>query len=117
MYACDITWHEQRVRLRLPRQYETVPEISVQRGHAFVIADGVDSIHIDEVLPPPFRVPLTGDLNRWAVEFARIAPRLLKRRGLRVDGGKAVGILEPGIDKVEDQLGSREPLRGERTPR
>ena len=95
-----------------------VPEDMVQRGHAFVIVDEVDSILIDEARTPLIiSGPADGDLNRWYVEFARIARLLERDEDYEVDEKKkTVGILEPGIDKVEDQLGVENLYEAANTP-
>lgn len=79
----------------------------VQRGHAFAIIDEVDSILIDEARTPLIiSGPSSGEANRWFGEFAQIAKRLVPGEDYEVDEKKrTVGILEPGIEKVEDYLG------------
>ena len=79
----------------------------VQRGHFFAIVDEVDSILIDEARTPLIiSGPASGDVNKWFAEFARVATKLKRDRDYEVDEKKrTVGILEPGIDLVEDQLG------------
>ena len=79
----------------------------VQRGHNFVIVDEVDSILIDEARTPLIiSGPAEGDADKWYSEFARLALRMRKDTDYEVDEKKrTVGILEPGIDKVEDLLG------------
>ena len=79
----------------------------VQRGHNFVIVDEVDSILIDEARTPLIiSGPADGDANKWYLEFARLAVNMRKETDYEVDEKKrTVGILEPGIDKVEDLLG------------
>ena len=79
----------------------------VQRDHAFAIIDEVDSILIDEARTPLIiSGPASGEANRWFAEFAEIAKRLVPGEDYEVDEKKrTVGILEPGIEKVEDYLG------------
>ena len=79
----------------------------VQRGHHFAIVDEVDSILIDEARTPLIiSGPASGEANRWFGEFARIATKLVEGVDYELDEKKrTVGVLEPGIDKVEDQLG------------
>ncbi|WP_054952513.1 preprotein translocase subunit SecA [Flaviflexus massiliensis] len=79
----------------------------VQRGHYFTVIDEVDSILIDEARTPLIiSGPAEGDANKWYTEFARIINQLRKDTDYEVDEKKRnVGILEPGIDKIEDQLG------------
>lgn len=94
------------------------PEDMVQRGHNFVIIDEIDSILIDEARTPLIiSGPASGDLNRWYKEFARIATLLEVDKDYEVDEKKkTVGILEPGIDKVEDQLGVDNLYEAANTP-
>ena len=79
----------------------------VQRGHNFAIVDEVDSILIDEARTPLIiSGPASGDANKWYAEFAKVARRLQVDRDYEVDEKKrTVGILEPGIERVEDYLG------------
>ena len=85
-------------------------EECVQRGHHYAIVDEVDSILIDEARTPLIISGPADQNSRWYLEFAKIAPRL--RRGEDGDGDyevdekkRTVGILEPGVEKVEDLLG------------
>ena len=82
----------------------------VQRGHHFAIVDEVDSILIDEARTPLIISGPAEQNSRWFQEFAKISPRL--RRGEDGEGDyevdekkKTVGILETGVEKVEDWLG------------
>ncbi|MBO0608163.1 preprotein translocase subunit SecA [Myceligenerans salitolerans] len=79
----------------------------VQRGHHFAIVDEVDSILIDEARTPLIiSGPGSGDANRWYVEFAKVVRRLVPGQDYEVDEKKrTVGVLEPGIAKIEDYLG------------
>jgi preprotein translocase subunit SecA len=83
------------------------PEELVQRGHHFAIVDEVDSILIDEARTPLIiSGPASGDANKWYAEFAKVAQRLTRDVDYEVDEKKrTVGVLEPGIEKVEDYLG------------
>ncbi|WP_344838785.1 preprotein translocase subunit SecA [Actinocorallia longicatena] len=85
----------------------------VQRGHYFSIVDEVDSILIDEARTPLI-ISGPGDQNsKWFGEFAKIVPRLKKTTDKEGDDGdyqvdekkRTVGILESGVEKVEDWLG------------
>ncbi|MGE5131868.1 MAG: preprotein translocase subunit SecA, partial [Gemmatimonadota bacterium] len=85
-------------------------EECVQRGHAFAIVDEVDSNLIDEARTPLIISGPAEQSARWYTEFAKIAPRL--RRGEDGEGDyevdekkRTVGILETGVEKVEDWLG------------
>src|ERR1039457_541344 len=85
-------------------------EECVQRGHNFAVVDEVDSILIDEARTPLIISGPADQNSRWYLEFAKIAPRL--RRGEDGEGDyevdekkRTVGILEAGVEKVEDWLG------------
>lgn len=92
-------------------------EECVQRGHNFAIVDEVDSILIDEARTPLIISGPGEQSGKWYQEFAKIVPRL--RKGVEakdpseqstgdyvVDEKKrTVGILEAGVEKVEDWLG------------
>ena len=90
----------------------------VQRGHFFAIVDEVDSILIDEARTPLIiSGPAAGDANRWFAEFAKIAQKLEPVIDYEVDEKKrTVGILEAGIDKVEDYLGISNLYESANTP-
>jgi len=82
----------------------------VQRGHHFAIVDEVDSILIDEARTPLIISGPADQATKWYVDFARLAKRL--RRGEEGQGDyevdekkRTVGVLESGIEKVEDWLG------------
>ena len=79
----------------------------VQRGHHYAIVDEVDSILIDEARTPLIiSGPAEGDVTRWYRQFARLVPKLVRDEDYEVDEKKkVVGILDPGITKVEDYLG------------
>ncbi|MEU4513268.1 preprotein translocase subunit SecA [Nonomuraea wenchangensis] len=92
-------------------------EECAQRGHNYAIVDEVDSILIDEARTPLIISGPGEQSGKWYQEFAKIVPRL--RRGVEaknpgeestgdyiVDEKKrTVGILEAGVEKVEDWLG------------
>jgi preprotein translocase subunit SecA len=85
-------------------------EDCVQRGHHYAIVDEVDSILIDEARTPLIISGPAEQSPRWYTEFAKIAPRL--RRGEDGEGDyevdekkKTIGIMESGVEKVEDWLG------------
>ncbi|WP_040163922.1 preprotein translocase subunit SecA [Microbacterium gorillae] len=90
----------------------------VQRGHFFAIVDEVDSILIDEARTPLIiSGPSSGEANRWFTEFARIALMLEPDEDYEVDEKKrTVGVLEPGIEKVEDYLGIDNLYESANTP-
>ena len=90
----------------------------VQRGHFFAIVDEVDSILIDEARTPLIiSGPSSGEANRWFNEFSKIAERLQPVIDYEVDEKKrTIGILEPGIQKVEDYLGIENLYESTNTP-
>ncbi|MDY4678374.1 preprotein translocase subunit SecA [Bifidobacterium tsurumiense] len=79
----------------------------VQRGHHFAIVDEVDSILIDEARTPLIiSGPAEGDVTRWYRQFAKLVLKLSRDEDYEVDEKKkVVGILDPGISKIEDFLG------------
>ncbi|MBN9154257.1 MAG: preprotein translocase subunit SecA [Microbacterium sp.] len=90
----------------------------VQRGHFFAIVDEVDSILIDEARTPLIiSGPSSGEANRWFMEFAKIARTLEPGVDYEVDEKKrTIGVLEPGIEKVEDYLGIDNLYESANTP-
>lgn len=90
----------------------------VQRGHHYAIVDEVDSILIDEARTPLIiSGPASGDANRWYAEFAKVVRRLQPERDYEVDEKKrTVGVLEPGIERVEDYLGIENLYESLNTP-
>ena len=119
-YACDITYGTNNEfgfdYLRDNMAWQTAD--MVQRGHFFAIVDEVDSILIDEARTPLIiSGPSSGEANRWFTEFARIAQRLQSGVDYEVDEKKrTVGVLEPGIEKVEDHLGIDNLYESANTP-
>ena len=119
-YACDITYGTNNefgfdyLRDNMAQR----PEDLVQRGHAFVIVDEVDSILIDEARTPLIiSGPATGDVNKWYKEFATISERLRAGKDYEVDEKKrTVGVLAAGIERVEDYLGVDNLYESENTP-
>ncbi|MGB4635383.1 MAG: preprotein translocase subunit SecA [Actinomycetaceae bacterium] len=90
----------------------------VQRGHNYAIVDEVDSILIDEA-----RTPLIisgaadGDMSRWYVAFAKAVTQMRVDVDYEVDEKKrTVGVLDAGIDKVEDLLGIDNLYESANTP-
>jgi preprotein translocase subunit SecA len=92
-------------------------EECVQRGHNFAIVDEVDSILIDEARTPLIISGPGEQSGKWYNEFAKIVPRLRKGVEAKNPGEEStgdyivdekkrtVGILEAGVEKVEDWLG------------
>ena len=119
-YACDITYGTNNefgfdyLRDNMAWRKEDL----VQREHHFVIVDEVDSILIDEARTPLIiSGPSSGEANRWFAEFAKIARTLVEGEDYEVDEKKrTVGVLEPGIEKVEDYLGIDNLYESANTP-
>jgi preprotein translocase subunit SecA len=90
----------------------------VQRGHFYAVVDEVDSILIDEARTPLIiSGPASGEANRWFTEFANLAKKLVPDVDYEVDEKKrTVGVLEPGIEKVEDYLGIDNLYESANTP-
>ncbi len=83
----------------------TVDEM-VQRGHNFAIVDEVDSILIDEARTPLIISGPADQSPKWYADFAKLVKRLKKDEDYEVDIKKrTVGILDAGVEKVEDWLG------------
>ena len=119
-YAADITYGTNNEfgfdYLRDNMAWNT--EELVQRGHNYAIVDEVDSILIDEARTPLIiSGPASGDANRWYAEFAKVVQRLHVDRDYEVDEKKrTVGVLEPGIERVEDYLGIENLYESLNTP-
>jgi len=85
----------------------------VQREHHFAIIDEVDSILIDEARTPLIISGPAEQNSRWYTEFAKIVPKLRRVKDEELQDGdyevdekkKTIGILESGVEKVEDYLG------------
>jgi len=88
-------------------------EECVQRGHHYAIVDEVDSILIDEARTPLIISGPAEQNTKWYVEFAKIVPKLKRASDKDATDGdyqvdekkRTVGILESGVEKVEDWLG------------
>ncbi len=119
-YACDITYGTNNefgfdyLRDNMAWQASDM----VQRGHYFAVVDEVDSILIDEARTPLIiSGPASGEANRWFGEFATLAKKLVEGVDYEVDEKKrTVGVLEPGIEKVEDHLGIDNLYESANTP-
>ncbi|WP_261624475.1 preprotein translocase subunit SecA [Nesterenkonia marinintestina] len=108
-YAADITYgtnNEFGFDFLRDNMAQSLDDL-VQREHHFAIIDEIDSILIDEA-----RTPLiisgaaSGDISRWYGDFATLVSKLRRDEDYEVDEKKrTVGVLEAGIDKVEDYLG------------
>ena len=92
-------------------------EDMVQRGHIYAIVDEVDSILIDEARTPLIISGPADQPTRWYTEFAEIAALLQRERDYEVDEKKrTIGILESGIERVEDRLGIDNLYESANTP-
>src|SRR4051794_25919975 len=89
----------------------------VQRGHAYAIVDEVDSILIDEARTPLIISGPSDQPTKWYTDFAKIAERLKRDVDYEVDEKKrTVGVLESGIERVEDYLGIENLYESVNTP-
>ncbi|PRY61255.1 protein translocase subunit secA [Knoellia remsis] len=101
----------------------------VQRGHNFAIVDEVDSILIDEARTPLIISGPADQPTKWYTEFAKAVQHLERgeggdqMRGIPSRGDyevdekkKTVGVLEPGIEKIEDYLGIDNLYESSNTP-
>jgi len=107
-YSCDITYGTNNEfgfdYLRDNMAWDKAD--LVQRGHFFAVVDEVDSILIDEARTPLIISGPADQATKWYVDFARIAARLANDTDYEVDEKKkTVGILERGVERVEDLLG------------
>ncbi|WP_392423947.1 preprotein translocase subunit SecA [Barrientosiimonas humi] len=104
-------------------------EEMVQRGHNFAIVDEVDSILIDEARTPLIISGPADEATKWYVEFSKIVQHLKRAKkdsdNKVVQGSgdyevdekkKTVGLLESGIEKVEDLLGIDNLYEAQNTP-
>ena len=125
-YACDITYgtnNEFGFDYLRDNMAWSSAEL-VQRGHSYAIVDEVDSILVDEARTPLIISGPADVATKWYADFARIAPRLSRGdldRGIdgdyEVDEKKrTVGILESGVEKVEDYLGIDNLYEATNTP-
>lgn len=107
-YACDITYGTNNelgfdyLRDNMVRSLND----TVQRGHNFCIVDEVDSILIDEARTPLIiSGPVDGSSQFYGV-FSQLAPKMREGIHYEVDHKKrTIGVLEEGVEFVEDQLG------------
>lgn len=78
----------------------------VQRGHFFAVIDEVDSILIDEARTPLIISGPADEPSKWYTEFSTMVRRLVRDEDYEVDEKKrTVGILESGVEKIEDWVG------------
>ncbi len=92
-------------------------ELVQQRGHNFGVVDEVDSILIDEARTPLIISGPADQPTKWYADFAAIVNRLSKDVDYEVDEKKrTVGILERGVERVEDFLGIDNLYESANTP-
>ena len=107
-YACDITYgtnNEFGFDYLRDNMSWSQDEL-VQRGHNYAIVDEVDSILIDEARTPLIISGPADQATKWYADFAKLARRLELDRDYEVDEKKrTVGVLEAGVERVEDWLG------------
>src|SRR3954454_17282054 len=102
----DATAHRLPAAERRARIEDAAARLFAQRAHHYAIVDEVDSILIDEARTPLIISGPADQATKWYQEFARIAPRLIEGVDYELDEKKrTIGILESGVEKVEDQLG------------
>ncbi|MDU6013816.1 MULTISPECIES: preprotein translocase subunit SecA [unclassified Corynebacterium] len=107
-YDCDITYgtnNELGFDYLRDNMVRSLNEV-VQRGHNFCIVDEVDSILIDEARTPLIiSGPVDGSSQFYSV-FAQLTPRMREGIHYEVDHKKrTIGVLEEGVEYVEEQLG------------
>jgi preprotein translocase subunit SecA len=107
-YACDITYgtnNEFGFDYLRDNMAWSAEEL-VQRGHNFAIVDEVDSILIDEARTPLIISGPADQATKWYSDFAAIARRLVRDVDYEVEEKKhTIGVLERGVERVEDLLG------------
>ncbi len=89
----------------------------VQRGHHFAVVDEVDSILIDEARTPLIISGPADQATKWYADFAKIVARLTRDVDYEVDEKKrTIGVLERGVERVEDYLGIENLYESANTP-
>ncbi|MEN9735659.1 MAG: hypothetical protein RL129_369 [Actinomycetota bacterium] len=92
-------------------------EDCVQREHNFAIIDEADSILIDEARTPLIISGPADKATKWYQEMSVIASKLDRDVHYEVDEKKrTIGILEPGVTKVEELLGIENLYESVNTP-
>jgi len=93
------------------------PNDRVQRDYNFAIVDEVDSILIDEARTPLLISGPADVATKWYAEFSRLVPRLTAGTDYEINEKKrTIGILEPGVEKVENWLGIENLYESVNTP-
>jgi preprotein translocase subunit SecA len=89
----------------------------VQRGHNFAVVDEVDSILIDEARTPLIISGPADQATKWYADFASIVQKLALDVDYEVDEKKrTIGVLERGVERVEDFLGIENLYESVNTP-
>jgi preprotein translocase subunit SecA len=118
-YSCDITYgtnNEFGFDYLRDNMAWTSGDL-VQRGHSYAIVDEVDSILIDEARTPLIISGPSDQPTKWYTEFAKLVDRLERDVDYEVDEKKrTVGVLESGIERVEDYLGIENLYESVNTP-
>jgi preprotein translocase subunit SecA len=119
-YAADITYGTNNefgfdyLRDNMAWSHE---ELVQQRGHNFAIVDEVDSILIDEARTPLIISGPADQATKWYADFARMVARLTRDVDYEVDEKKrTIGVLERGVERVEDFLGIDNLYESANTP-
>ncbi|MDQ1584729.1 MAG: preprotein translocase subunit SecA, partial [Actinomycetota bacterium] len=118
-YAADITYGTNNefgfdyLRDNMAWSHEEL----VQRGHNYGIVDEVDSILIDEARTPLIISGPADQATKWYADFAAIVQKLALDADYEVDEKKrTVGVLERGVERVEDYLGIENLYESANTP-
>jgi len=118
-YACDITYGTNNefgfdyLRDNMAWNHEDL----VQRGHFYGIVDEVDSILVDEARTPLIISGPADQSSKWYGDFSQMVKRLHAEEHYEVDEKKkTIGILEAGVEKVEDYLGIENLYESVNTP-
>ncbi|MGH8894391.1 MAG: preprotein translocase subunit SecA [Actinomycetes bacterium] len=119
-YAADITYGTNNefgfdyLRDNMAWSHE---ELVQQRGHNFAVVDEVDSILIDEARTPLIISGPADQATKWYADFAGIVARLTRDVDYEVDEKKrTIGVLERGVERVEDYLGIDNLYESANTP-
>jgi preprotein translocase subunit SecA len=121
-YNCDITYgtnNEFGFDYLRDNMASSREELVQRRDtpHNFAVIDEVDSILIDEARTPLIISGLADRPTKWYTDFAAIAKRLVRDVDYEVDEKKhTVGVLDRGIERVEDLLGIEHLYEAVNTP-
>ena len=118
-YACDITYgtNNEFGFDYLRDNMAWTREEMVQRDHYYAIVDEVDSILVDEARTPLIISGPAEQSQKWYGDFAEIVKRLKPEIDYEVDEKKhTIGVLESGVEKVEDYLGIENLYEAANTP-